>query len=116
MIPGPRKGDRSDRLVHITTVPMSLTFLRGQVGYMRQNGIEVQAVSSPGPDLDAFGTSEGVQVHAIEMPRKITPFRDLGAIARLVRLIRHIRPSIVHAHTPKGGLLGMISAWIGRAP
>ena len=31
-------------LVHITTVPMSLTFLRGQVGYMAARGLGVRAL------------------------------------------------------------------------
>lgn len=27
-----------------------------------------------------------------------------------------VRPHVVHTHTPKGGLLGMISAWLSRTP
>jgi lipopolysaccharide/colanic/teichoic acid biosynthesis glycosyltransferase/glycosyltransferase involved in cell wall biosynthesis len=100
------------RLVHITTVPQTLYFLRGQVASMKSRGIEVTAVSSPGPELQKFADMEGVPVHAVEMPRKITPLGDLVALVRLVRLFRKLRPDIVHAHTPKGGLLGMIAAWI----
>jgi glycosyltransferase involved in cell wall biosynthesis len=37
-------------------------------------------------------------------------------VAALVRIFRDRRPTIVHAHTPKGGLLGMISAWLARVP
>lgn len=104
------------RLVHITTVPLSLMFLRGQVGYMQARGFSVHAVSSPGELLDDFARREGVATFAVEMPRRITPFRDLLAIARLWRYLRRVRPHIVHAHTPKGGLLGMVSAWLARAP
>lgn len=104
------------RLVHVTTVPMSLMFLRGQVGFMRGRGVEISAVSSPGPELDAFARSEGVAVRAVEMPRRITPLRDLVSVARLRRVLREIRPAIVHAHTPKGGLLGMIAATLAGVP
>ncbi len=104
------------KLLHITTIPMSLTFFRGQVGYMKERGLHVHALSSPGPDLDAFGQREGVEVSAVEMSRRVTPLRDLLAIARLVREMRRIRPTIVHAHTPKGGMLGMVAAFIYRAP
>jgi glycosyltransferase involved in cell wall biosynthesis len=103
-------------LVHITTVPESLGFLRGQVGYMKERGFEVIAISSPGAGLAEFGDSEQVMTVAEEMPRRITPLLDLRALCRLVRVIRRLRPQIVHAHTPKGGLLGMISAWLAATP
>jgi lipopolysaccharide/colanic/teichoic acid biosynthesis glycosyltransferase len=104
------------KLLHITTIPMSLTFLKGQVGYMRERGFEVQAVSSPGEDLERFGNDEGVPVHAVPMIRQITPFRDFAAFVRIARVVREIRPDIVHAHTPKGGLLGMAAATLTRVP
>lgn len=103
-------------VLHVTTIPMSLAFLRGQVGFMKAHGLRVRALSSPGPDLDAFGEDENVEVSAVEMPRRITPLRDLRAVAAIVGEMRRIGPTIVHAHTPKGGLLGMIAASIHRAP
>jgi glycosyltransferase involved in cell wall biosynthesis len=50
------------------------------------------------------------------MGRRITPARDLLALARLYRLFRRLRPEIVHAHTPKGGLLGTLAARLARVP
>ena len=103
-------------LVHITTVPQSLEFVTGQAGYMKARGFEIVGLSSPGELLTRFAEREGVPVHAVEMPRRVTPWRDVLALLKLVRLLRRIRPQIVHAHTPKGGLLGMLSAWIARTP
>ncbi len=104
------------RLVHITTVPQSLSFLSGQVGYMKGKGIDVHAVSSPGKELAAFGQREGMAVYSVEMPRRIAPLRDLVSLWRLSVILRRIRPDLVHAHTPKGGLLGTIAAWLARVP
>ena len=98
------------RLLHVTTVPQTLFFLRGQPAFFRGHGLEVHAVSSPGPELDTFGEVEQVEVHAVAMKRAISPLHDLGALAQLVSLMRRLRPGIVHAHTPKGGLLGMAAA------
>jgi glycosyltransferase involved in cell wall biosynthesis len=95
---------------------MSLGFLEGQPGVMRARGYETWAISSPGEELDTFGTRESVGVRAIEMTRRITPLRDVVALARLVRELRTIAPDIVHAHTPKGGLLGMIAGTLARVP
>ena len=107
---------RAARLVHVTTVPTSLAFLTGQVSYMKDRGFEVLAVSSAGEYADSFRATEGVPVHAIDMPRRITPVRDLVALSRMYRYLRRVRPHIVHAHTPKGGLLGTTAAWLARVP
>lgn len=108
--------EQRSRLVHITTVPTTLTFLRGQVSYIQQRGYAIHAVSSPGIDLMAFGRDEGVTVHAITLLRRISPLQDLHAVTRMVALLRRIAPTIVHAHTPKGGLVGMVAAAIARVP
>jgi glycosyltransferase involved in cell wall biosynthesis len=104
------------RLVHVTTAPESLWFLQGQVGYLKARGMDVWALSSPGELLDQFAAHVGVPVHDLDMPRRITPLRDLATTARLWRWLRKVRPDIVDAHTPKGGLLGMLGAWLARVP
>lgn len=104
------------RVLHVTTVPQTLFFLRGQARFMRAHGVDVQAVSSPGPELQDFAREEGVDVHAVEMQRAISPVHDVGAIVRLTKLLRELRPAIVHAHTPKGGLLGMVAATAAGVP
>ncbi len=78
--------------------------------------MEVHAISSPGDDLSTLGAREGIAVHPVEMPRLITPLGDLRAVWQIYRVLRKIRPAIVHAHTPKGGLLGTIAAWLARVP
>jgi glycosyltransferase involved in cell wall biosynthesis len=97
-------------VVHVFTVPDSLVFLAGQVAFMRARGFEISIVTSPGAALDAFGESEKVRTYGLEMPRRITPLGDLAAVARLTKLLRRLRPDLVHGHTPKGGLLAMLAA------
>ena len=104
------------KLVHVMTVPQSLAFLTGQVGYMKERGFDIHCLSSPGEFLARFADRENVCVHPVDMPRRITPLRDVVALARIWTVLRRIRPHIVHAHTPKGGVLGMVSAWLARVP
>jgi len=104
------------KLLLITTVPETLGFFTGQVGYMKQRGLEIHALSSPGELLAQFAEREQVPVYAVTMPRRITPLGDLIAIFHLWRHIRQIHPHIVHASTPKAGLLGTISAWLAGVP
>lgn len=112
----PREGRAPTRLLHITTVPMTLNFLHGQVEYMRERGFQVHALSSPHSELQAFGERHDVPVYGVSMPRRVTPLRDGLAVLEIVRVLRKITPDLVHAHTPKGGLLGMIAATIAGVP
>ena len=104
------------RLVHVLNAPFALQYVRGQARYMRERGINVTAITSPGDGLAEFGTAEEVPVYGIPIVRKISPIVDLVSLIRLVWLWRRMRPEIVHAHTPKGGLLGLLSAALARVP
>jgi len=108
--------DKKIRLVHITTVPDTFHFLRGQIGFFKARGFDVVGISSPGPLQQLVIDREQISFHSVRMHRRVTPFRDLGAVWRLYRLLKRIRPHIVHSHTPKAGLLGMISAWLAHVP
>jgi lipopolysaccharide/colanic/teichoic acid biosynthesis glycosyltransferase/glycosyltransferase involved in cell wall biosynthesis len=93
-----------------------LGFLDRQVGYAIDRGCEVHAVASPGKELGAFAERTGAVVHAVEMSRRITPWRDLQSLGNLIEVFRRIRPDVVHGHTPKGGMLAMLAAWMCRVP
>ena len=103
-------------ILHITTVPITLNFIKRQVAYLKARGLTVSILSSPGEQLDAFAKSQQVQAYAVDMPRRITPLRDLRSIFQIWIILRRIRPKVVHSHTPKGGLLGTISAWLAGVP
>ena len=107
---------KSVKLLYITTVPISLTFITGYIDYLKPKGFDIQFLSSPGEMLETFAIRYAVQAHAVEMPRKITPLQDLRSIYGIWRGLRQERPHIVHTATPKGGLLGTIAAWFARCP
>lgn len=98
------------RLLHVFTVPISLRLLRGQTAFMRERGFDLHVVTAPGPELESSARELGATPHEAPMSRAVAPVGDLAAIAELTALMRRIRPDIVHSHTPKGGMLGMIAA------
>ena len=115
--PAPRRGDGpGPKVLHVTTVPLTLHFLAGHVVHAKSRGFEVHALSSPGERLDAFGRDMQIEVHPAAMSRRMTPLADLAALWRIVRVIRHVRPTIVDGHTPKGGLLAMMAAALCGVP
>lgn len=57
-----------------------------------------------------------VEVLHIGIERKICPWSDAKALWQLIRLIKRRCFDAVHSLTPKGGLLGMLAAWLCRVP
>ncbi len=60
-------------------------------------------------DLELF-RAQGIGLVEIPMQRGFAPVRDLVAIVRLHRLIRILRPDIVHLHSTKAGLIGRLAS------
>ncbi len=50
------------------------------------------------------------------LTRSVHPIHDLHALYQLVQLFHRERPSIVHTHTSKAGVLGRLAAWMTRVP
>lgn len=102
---------RRPRLVYVVTHPVTADILlRGQLSFMRERGFDVSVVSAPGPELDRVREREGVETVAVPMVRNNDAKADLVSLARMVRALGRLRPDIVNAGTPKGGLLGMMAA------
>lgn len=105
------------KLIRITTVPISLkTLLKGQHRFMFQNGFEVIGVSSSGKDLQDVERNETIRVAALEMTRTISPISDLKSLWEFYTLCKRERPTIVHSHTPKAGIVGMLGAKLAGVP
>src|SRR5690349_12331863 len=99
------------KIIRITTAPISLKLLlKGQMRFMQENGFDVVMVSSEGKEWEEVIATEGCRHQVIPMTRRLTPFADLRSLWRLYRFIRKEKPDIVHSHTPKAGLLGMLAA------
>ena len=104
------------KLIRITTVPLSLEkLLEGQLGYMQQF-FEVTAISAEKERLERYGYKEGVQTYCVPLTRKITPFRDFKAVYRLYKFLKKERPNFVHSHTPKAGIVGMMASYFAGVP
>lgn len=110
-------GHEPLRIVVIATVAETLAdFFPKQLRTLADEGFEVHAVSSPGPMWDGMELGPLVKRHAIAMKRRPSPIHDVRSFLRLFRLMREVRPHIVHAHTPKAGLLGMAAARAAGIP
>ena len=113
----PRNDSSRPRLVHLTTTDMSLDWLLGpQLRAFADAGYEVIGMSATGAhvaNLQAMGIAH-VDVPAFT--RSSNPLQDVRAFGQLIRLLRQVRPDILHTHNPKPGILGRVAGWLVRVP
>jgi len=108
--------NKKRRLIRITTVPISLkVLLVDQLRFMN-NHFQVIGVSAEGKELKEVKEKEGIKTIPLNMSREITPFRDIISLVKMIVLLLKERPDIVHTHTPKAGIVGMLASWICRVP
>ena len=77
---------------------------------------EVTAVSADAEELAQVAKRYGVKYHPIEMTREISPLQDLKSLWQFYRLCKKEKPFMVHSHTPKAGIVGMMGARLAGVP
>lgn len=108
---------KSIRLVRITTVPISLEkLIAGQMRHFSEKNYEVFMISSDFNRKFELERRENSRFIPVNMSRDISIWNDLKALVKLILVLKRIKPHIVHTHTPKAGLLGMVAAKIANVP
>lgn len=116
------KTDRTDdlkgiKICRVSTVSFYLVSqLRNQAEYLRDRGMNVNLVSSDGPELSELTFGRGLSHHVIDIPRSVDLVRDLIALGKLVRFFMTHKFDIVHSTTPKAGLLTSLAAFFTGVP
>ena len=66
----------------------------------------------PETDLEAYAAGHNIDLyHVPQLVREISPLRDISAFFTIRRIIRQVKPDIVHTHTSKAGIIGRFAAW-----
>ena len=94
-----------------------LRLIRG----LKEQGIEVAMASGPSqqPEEDPgeFSRKSHIPYHPLSsLRREISPVHDLFAFFQIISLLRRERPTILHTHTTKAGVLGRIAGGWTRTP
>lgn len=80
------------------------------------DNFDLTAISADAPELSRVAKKYGVKFHPIEMTREISPLQDLKSLWQLYRLCKKEKPFMVHSHTPKAGIVGMMGARLAGVP
>ena len=103
------------KIIRAVTVSMSVDFFTPMIKDLQKQGYEVVVVSSPGPELKHLNEMD-VRYIEVPMQRRMSPFKDIVSLWKLIGVFRKEKPMMVHSMTPKAGLLCMLAAWVTRVP
>jgi len=104
------------KIIRVTTKPISLSILlKGQLKYINKFH-DMVAISSPGKELIDFKNEEGIKTISLNMTRKITPFKDIISLIKMIKILKKEHPDVVHSHTPKAGIISMLASVICKIP
>jgi len=104
-------------IVFGTTIPVTAaSFLIGQMEHFRDEGWQVNLITSPGPEMNQILKIGGINVVPIPMERGPSLLKDLLSLVNWWWTLLRIKPDIVVSGTPKAGLIGMLAAWAVRTP
>ena len=104
------------KLIRITTIPLSLEKLLEDQGRYFKTHYNITFVAANVQKLEVVAEQQGVDHFPLEMTRKITPLQDLFCLIRLYYFLRKEKPLIVHTHTPKAGIIGMLASCLAGVP
>lgn len=67
--------------------------------------------------MERIAAEAGVEVVRLPgLSRELSPLRDVIAVRELARIIRRVRPDVVHTHTAKAGAVGRVAALVAGRP
>lgn len=90
--------------------------LRDQLKFVNQFYEVIGITGYDEKHFNEIANREGIRLHAIEMSRNISIFNDIVSLWKLYFILIKEKPQIVHTHTPKAGLLGMLAALLAKVP
>lgn len=81
----------------------------------KEVGMDVHCICKAGPYLNDIN-KENFTLHNISIDRHIHPIKNLKSIVNIVKVLKEIKPDIVHVHTPIASVLGRVAAKIAKVP
>lgn len=104
------------RIAHLTTVDMSLRYLvLPQLEAAARIG-ESYGLSAPGPHVAELEKRGIVHVPLPASTRGMNLIGDIRAMRQFWRVLRQIKPDVVHTHNPKPGVYGRILSRLAGVP
>lgn len=104
-------------ILHIVNISFVIPYFLGkQMNWFSEKGYKEYIICSPSDELEKFSKRYSFEYKPIEVLRKISLGKDLKAVVDTYKYIKEVKADVVTGHTPKGGLIAMLAAWLARVP
>ena len=104
-------------ILHVVNISFVIPYFLGkQLNWFTAKGNKEFIVCSDSEELKKFSEEYIFDFRAIDVLRKISVTKDLEAVWKTAKYIREIKADVVTGHTPKGGLIAMLAAYITHVP
>lgn len=105
------------KILHVVSVSFSLRYFVGnQFHHFREKGYEFHVACSASVEFDSLAQEFGFKKFPVPVLRSINPLQDIKSIYKLYQYIRREKFDIVIAHSPKGGLIGLLASYLAQVP
>ncbi len=99
------------KIIRAVTVDASLCFVEPLIQDLKDI-YEIQLLSSPGGRLPLLCDKYNIKGHSVAMYRRMSPFKDIVSLCKIIMVFIKEKPDMVHSMTPKAGLLCMLAAFL----
>lgn len=116
MTQSPSSSDLDLPLLFGVSAPGTATgFLSGQLSYLTQQGFKTHLIAPDDAEghVAALAQREGARYYPTSVSREPSVRRDLCTFRQVLMIVRHVRPSIIVAGTPKMSLLLLMAGFLG---
>lgn len=87
------------------------------VGHLNLDQYEPILICGPGGLLDEESRAGAWPTYFVRwLVRPVRPWKDAMALVSIYRLLRQIKPHIVHTHSSKAGIIGRLAAYAAGVP
>ena len=105
------------RILHVVNISFVIPYFLGkQLNWFSKRGNKEYIVCSESKELKLFSEEYDFEYRAIDVLRKMSIGKDIKAVIAVAKYIKEIKVDVVTGHTPKGGLIAMLAAYITRVP
>lgn len=111
-----RAGLTGSLVFGVTTGVGVAGWYEGHLSNLAQAGVDVTLITPQEAGIREFAERQGARHEHLAFRRRPSPLHDLGAVLRLVRMLRRVRPDAAVWASPKAGLLGTIAGRLTSIP